>query len=153
MHGLAVSDLELKRPGPSFTIDTARLLRAAYGPDAEIRFIIGSDSLAELPLWREAEDLVRCADFAIASRRDAPLTDRLWAGVAEKLGAAAAAKLRASVAPVERVDVSSTLVRRLLRKGEAIRGYLRSDVERYIRSKGLYGAPPHPIRRGRIVTK
>lgn len=149
--GLEVSALELRRGGVSYTIETARELRGAYGKDAEIRFIIGSDSLAELPLWREAEELVRIADFAIADRREEPLKDKLWEGIRERLGGEAEEKLRQSVVRIERIDVSSTLIRQLLRAGEKIPGYLRQDVEKYIRRKGLYGAPPSPTQGPRIV--
>lgn len=140
MRGLDASGLELQRPAPSYTIETARLLREAYGPAAEIRFLIGSDSLVDLPRWREAAELVRIADFGIADRREAPLREEIWAQVRATLGETAEKKLRAAVVPVERVDVSSTAIRKLLRTGEKIPGYLRKDVETYIRSHGLYGA-------------
>jgi len=151
MNGLAVSAIELRRGGVSYTIETARELRSAYGEEAEIRFIIGSDSLAELPVWRDADELVRIADFAIADRREEPIKDKLWEQVRDKLGGEAEEKLRQSVVRIERVDVSSTLIRQLLRSGEKIPGYLRKDVEHYIRKKGLYGAPPEPTREGRII--
>lgn len=152
LHGLAVSALELKRGGISYTVDTARQLRGAYGQDAEIRVIIGTDSLAELHTWREIRALVELVDFAVVERREEPLKERLWGFIRAKLGAAAEAKLRAGVVPIERVDVSSTLVRRLLREGERIPGYLRFEVEEYIRRKGLYGAPRQPTRKPRIAT-
>ncbi|MBI3831564.1 MAG: nicotinate (nicotinamide) nucleotide adenylyltransferase [Planctomycetes bacterium] len=151
MRGMDVSELELSRPAPSYTIDTARLLRAAYGPETEIRFLIGSDSLIDLPKWKEAAELIRIADFAIADRREAPLKEDVWKSVLESLGAEAEKKLRAAVTPIERVDVSSTLIRKLLRDGEKIPGYLRREVEDYIRKKGLYGAPPKPTKQGRII--
>lgn len=152
LHGLAVSALELTRGGVSYTVDTARQLRAAYGPGAEIRLLIGSDSLAELPSWRDIGELCRLVDFAVADRREEPLKERLWTPIRAALGPEAEAKLRGSVVPVERVDVSSTLIRRLLRDGEAIPGYLRRDVEYYIRRRGLYGAPLKPGHGPRIVT-
>jgi len=151
LNGLAVSALELRRGGVSYTIETARILRDAYGKDAEIRFIIGSDSLVELPIWREAEELVCIADFAIVDRREDPIVEKLWEQVREKLGGEAEEKLRQSVVRIERVDVSSTLIRQILRAGEKVPGYLRRDVEDYIREKGLYGAPPQPTQGGRII--
>ena len=66
MRGLSVSDYELRRGGVSYTVETARRLREAYGPEAQIYFLIGSDSLAELPNWYEIRELVTLADFAIA---------------------------------------------------------------------------------------
>ena len=128
LHGLDVSALELRRQGPNYTVDTARELRAAYGPAAEIRFLIGSDSLADLPTWREVQELLRLADFAVAARRETPLNAELWGKLSAELGREAAAKLQRSVVEIERVDVSSSLVRRLLRTGQHLRGYLRRDV-------------------------
>lgn len=139
MHGLDASDFELARGGVSYTIETAKALRAAYGRAAEIRFIIGSDSLLELPTWKEAPELVRLADFAVADRREAPIGEEIWEKVRAELGEEAEAKLRASVVPIERVDVSATAIRKLLKEGAKIPGYLRRDVEAYIRKKRLYG--------------
>lgn len=150
LHGLDVSDWELRKSGVSYTIATARALRQAYGPDAKIVFIIGSDSLAELPHWYEIKELLALLDFAIAERREAPLKEALWRDLRGALGPAAEEKLRLGVVSVERVDVSSTLVRELLKTGEMIPGYLRRDVEDYIRQRGLYGAPKAPTRGGRI---
>ena len=150
LHGLEVSDFELRKAGVSYTVETARALRAAYGPSAQIFFLIGSDSLAELEHWYEVKELISLLDFAIAERREAPLKESLWDGIRSALGSAAEEKLRRGVVPVQRVDVSSSLVRELLRSGEKIPGYLRRDVEDYIRQRGLYGAPPAHTRGGRL---
>jgi len=140
MKGLEVSDLELQRPGPSFTVETARTLREAYGPEAQIYFLIGSDSLSDLPKWKDVHELLKLADFAIADRREAPLGEEAWNEIRAQLGAGHEKKLRAGVVKLERVDVSATEIRKLLRGGEKIPGYLRRDVEAYIRKQGLYGA-------------
>ena len=150
LHGLDVSDFELRKAGVSYTVETARALRQAYGPEAKIFFLIGSDSLVELAYWYEIRELLSLLDFAIAERREAPLKESLWQEIREALGPAAEEKLRLGVVSVERVDVSSTLIRELLKAGEKIPGYLRRDVEDYIRLKGLYGAPKAPVKGGRI---
>jgi len=142
MRGLAVSDWELKRGGVSYTVETARAMRAAYGPDAQIFFLIGSDSLADLPHWFEIKELLSLADFAIAERREIPIEESLWEKLRTDLGTAPVEKLRAGVVPVERVDISSTAIRRMLAAGEKFSGHLRKDVEEYIRKNGLYGAKP-----------
>lgn len=144
MHGLEVSDFELKRGGVSYTVETARQVRAAYGPDAEIFFLIGSDSLADLPLWFEIKKLLTLINFAIAERRETPIKDSMWKNLTTELGAANVKKLKAGVVNVQRVDISSTEIRRLLAAGEKIPGYLRADVEAFIRKKGLYDAPAKP---------
>ncbi|MGD0090623.1 MAG: nicotinate (nicotinamide) nucleotide adenylyltransferase [Planctomycetota bacterium] len=142
MHGLEVSDFELRKTGVSYTVETARALRQAYGPAAQIHFLIGSDSLAELPHWYQVQELLGLVDFAVVERREAPFQDSMWKTIRKALGSKAEKQLRKGVVSVEHVDVSSTLVRQLLRSGERIAGYLRRDVEDYIRTKGLYGAAP-----------
>ncbi|MCY3021400.1 MAG: nicotinate (nicotinamide) nucleotide adenylyltransferase [Planctomycetota bacterium] len=153
LHGLAVSGFELRKRGVSYTVETARALRKAYGPATRIFFIIGSDSLAELPHWYEIRELISLLDFAVAERREAPLKESLWQELRAALGPAAEEKLRLGVVAVERVDVSSTLIREMLKAGEKIPGYLRRDVEEHIRARGLYGAPPRPTKRGRIALR
>jgi len=140
MRGLEVSDFEITRGGVSYTVETARQVRAAYGPDAEIFFLIGSDSLADLPQWYEIKELLSLINFAIAERREAQILLSLWKRLGSELGERAVKKLKAGVAKVQRVDISSTLIRELLASDQKLPGYLRSDVEAYIRKKGLYGA-------------
>ena len=142
MHNLEVSDFEIVRGGVSYTVETARQIRAAYGPDAEIFFLIGSDSLVDLPQWYEIRELLSLINFAIAERREAPILLSLWKRLGVEFGEDAAKRLRAGVAKVQRVDISSTLIRELLATNQKIPGYLRGDVESYIRKKGLYGALP-----------
>jgi nicotinate-nucleotide adenylyltransferase len=151
MHGLAVSDFEIQRGGVSYTVDTARAVREAYGKDAQIYFLIGSDSLADLPQWYHIDELLKLVDFAIAERRETPIKEAMWLDLRKALGAEAEAKLRQGVVMAQRVDISSTLIRDLLAKGEKIPGYLRRDVEDYIRQKGLYGAPPAPQKSPRVI--
>ena len=139
MHGLSASDFELQRGGVSYTRDTARLLREAY-PGAEIFFLIGSDSLADLPHWYEIRELLALIDFAIAERRETPIQAPLWENIRQTLGPEAEAKLRRGVVPIERVDISSSQIRQLLKTGQKLPAWLRRDVEDYIRRKGLYGA-------------
>jgi len=151
MRGLSVSDFEIRRGGVSYTVETARRLRKAYGPDIEIFFVIGSDSLADLPQWYEIKELLGLIRFAIAERRETMIKESLWLDLRTALGAEAELKLRKGVVEVQRVDVSSTLIRQLLSAGEKIPGYLRRDVEEYIRKNGLYGAPPKPTDAKRII--
>ena len=59
---LVPCDIELKRGGPSYTIDTVRAVRARY-PEAKIFFIVGEDNVEEIPRWREADELARLVTF------------------------------------------------------------------------------------------
>jgi nicotinate-nucleotide adenylyltransferase len=139
MRGLAVSSIEIDRGGVSYTIDTAKLSRDAYGPSAEIYFLIGSDTLADLPHWRQISGVLKLVDFAIAERREVPVQPELWKQLEKDLGAGAVARLRKGVVEVQRVDVSSTQIRKLLKNRSPLNGFLRKDVEEYIRKHKLYG--------------
>ena len=66
-----VSDLELRREGRSYTVDTLRAVSARH-PGSELWFIIGSDAVAEIDSWREPDEVLRLARFAIVSRPGSP---------------------------------------------------------------------------------
>ncbi|GAC1611533.1 MAG: nicotinate-nucleotide adenylyltransferase [Mycobacteriales bacterium] len=64
----SVSRTDIDRSGPTFTIDTLRELRSTYGQDVELFFITGTDALAQILGWRDAEELFRLAHFIGVSR-------------------------------------------------------------------------------------
>lgn len=124
-------DLELRREGPSYTVDTLRALRERE-PGAELCFVTGADNLAEIPGWREPEEILRLARLAVVTRRGdghAP--------------AAAAGMAPADVVAVTRVDVSATEIRRRVAAGETIRYLVPDAVRAYIEREGLYREPSH----------
>lgn len=120
---LEVSDIELRRSGPSFTVDTLRELHRRQS-GAELFLLIGSDQYRELATWHESAEVVRLATLAVIAREgDAPVPGT---GVPHV------------PVPVTRIDISSTQIRRRVREGAAIRYLVPSAVERLIRSHGLY---------------
>jgi len=119
-----VDDLELRRAGPSYTVDTLRDLRAR-DPDVELFFLLGADQFREFHTWREPEAITRLATLVVLSR------DGL--GRVEPGGDLAYRELA-----VTRVDVSATEVRRRVRANEPIRYLVPPDVEAIIRRTGLY---------------
>lgn len=66
--GLAVSDIDVRRAGPTYTIDTLTELRASYPPDTEFVVIIGSDLATQVDQWKAAGQLAQAAAFAVAPR-------------------------------------------------------------------------------------
>ena len=64
----SVSRIDIDRPGPTYTIDTLRDLRATYGGDSELFFITGSDALAQILGWRDADELFALAHFIGVNR-------------------------------------------------------------------------------------
>jgi nicotinate-nucleotide adenylyltransferase len=63
-----ISDIELRRTGKSYSIDTIRILQAEMGPSAELFFVIGLDAFLDLPSWKEAENLLLACRFIVVSR-------------------------------------------------------------------------------------
>lgn len=139
--GLEVVDDEIRRGGVSYTVDTVeRLLAGPFAGD-ELVLLLGQDALADLPNWRRVRDLAGLVDLAYAPRPGGPEPD--WEILARTLGREAANRLASQRLATPLIDVSSTLVRHRLARGEPVADLLPPAVEAYIRANGLYGAAPH----------
>jgi nicotinate-nucleotide adenylyltransferase len=123
---LEVSDVEVRRPGPSYTYDTLRALRAGLPPDAELHFLAGADVLADLERWYRLDDVLPLARFAIATRPGHRLE------VPPRLAG------RVDVVEIEPRALSATEVRARLAAGGDVSGILPPAVSTYIQEKGLY---------------
>jgi len=110
-----VLDIEGRREGTSYTIDTVREILAAR-PGVELRLAIGSDNLTDLPKWRESEELLRLAPPVVVPRIVSP------------------ADVRPGALPM----VSSTFVREALAGRRDTGGLVPANVMDYIRRHGLY---------------
>lgn len=64
----AISDLELHRPGPSYTVDTLEALRRASGPEAALYLLIGSETFLDLLSWRDPQRIARLARLVVVPR-------------------------------------------------------------------------------------
>ncbi len=117
------SDVELRRTGPSYTIDTLRELKERFPADA-LFLLVGVDQVREFATWREPEEVLRCAQLVMLTRggiEEAPQGDIVHATV-----------------PVTRIDISSTLVRQRARAGLPIRYLVPEAVEKMIVTERLY---------------
>jgi nicotinate-nucleotide adenylyltransferase len=121
-----VSDIELKREGLSYTVETLRRLKELY-KDSEIYFLTGSDVLDEITTWKDPEVIYKLAKIVIAVR---PGFDELDPKdhFAKK----------SIIAKITGVDISSTQIREKVKKGESIKYLVPAKVEEYIRKKNLY---------------
>jgi nicotinate-nucleotide adenylyltransferase len=136
--GIEVSDLELRREGRSYTIETMTILREQR-PGDELLFIVGGDSVGELPTWKEAPRLLSEVRFVVVARPGYDLADGL-AVVARELGPEVARGLRERVVDMEPYPVSSTNLRREIREGgDGWRAWVVPAVADYIEQHGLYG--------------
>jgi nicotinate-nucleotide adenylyltransferase len=130
----AVSDLEMRREGPSYTVDTLQELHS-QAPDSELFLIVGGDVAAGLPYWREPERVLSLATVAVAKRRG---TSR--DAVDHALGSIRGGD-RAEFFRMPRIGISSTMVRHRARAGEPIKYIVPDAVASYIEEHGLYGGP------------
>ena len=123
-----VDDLEIRRPGPSFALDTVRQLRQAGFQT--VRWLIGADWVQALPTWHEAEQLVREVEFLIVGRRGYAID---WEKLSEPFRA-----LRKNVVTAPVVEISSSDIRRRIAAGMSIKYLVPERVENYLLERGLY---------------
>jgi len=122
----AIDDLELRRPGPSYTVDTLREYRGRY-PEAALHLLIGVDQHAQFHTWRAPEAIRSLATVVVLSRSG------------ESAGEAAGAGLDMAL-EATRIDVSATEIRRRVAAGEPIRYLVPDGVRSIIEREGLYRA-------------
>jgi nicotinate-nucleotide adenylyltransferase len=136
----SISDLELRRGGVSFTIDTVRALPKELGlsDDVEIYLLIGSDNLLGLPRWQHANELLARVHPIVVHRDGDP--DRLLESVRGEVGDELFARLRAGYLRVPPVRVSSTELRSSPRVAMRSDEEIPAMVRAYIREHRLYGA-------------
>jgi nicotinate-nucleotide adenylyltransferase len=128
---IEVSSVELDRPGPSYTVDTLRLLHE-QAPDDELTLIVGSDMAVGLPTWRDPEGILGLATLAVATRVGAE-REMVRNRLADLRGAE-----RVAFLDMEEVDVSSSLVRERAAQGLEIEGLVAPGVADYIEEHALY---------------
>jgi nicotinate-nucleotide adenylyltransferase len=126
-----VSDIEVVRDGPSYTVDTLEELHSS-APENELFLIVGGDIAAGLPSWYRPEQVLSLATVAVARRRG---TSR--AAVAGALRSLAGGE-RARFFRMPRIGISSTMLRDRVRAGQPIKYYVPDPVERYIHHHRLY---------------
>lgn len=134
-----VSDVEIRREGPSYTVDTLRHFHESLGPRARLSFLLGFDAALELGAWKELPEILALADLVVASRPGTKWnasTRARWKRVPRVEGAAGARRIRLVAIPA--LPISATEIRQRLREGRSIRYLVPEVVERYLRRHRLY---------------
>ncbi|HEX78956.1 MAG TPA: nicotinate-nucleotide adenylyltransferase [Dehalococcoidia bacterium] len=131
--GLELSDMEIKREGPTYTVDTIAELRRQSSGEDELYFIVGWDKLTELPGWRQPECLVSMCRLVAVPRVGCPVPD-----LDALEGAIPGISQRVVMLDKPQIDVSASIIRQRVRRGLPISRLVPEAVERYIREKGLY---------------
>ncbi len=127
-----LSHVEIDRPPPHFAVDTVRLLQEQH-PGAGLIYLMGGDSLRDLPSWRNPAELVRgCRSLGVMRRPG----DQIDLGALEARISGITPKIRFIEAPL--LDIAASQIRRRIREGRPFRYYLPEAVFRYINDHQLY---------------
>ena len=131
--GFTVSDMELRREGRTYTVDTLEAL-LAQEPGRDLYYIIGSDTLTQFPTWKTAWKVAGLCRMLVAPRPGNDHGEIRW--LQRKLSAdfGLSSLLLKEAGP----DISSTRIRQMVRQGESIDALVPAPVARFIREKRLY---------------
>jgi nicotinate-nucleotide adenylyltransferase len=130
-----VSELETKGPGPHYSFQTLEAIRRDR-PEDELFFLIGADSLVDLPTWRRPERIAALATIVVVNR---PGFDPALAVAVPDLGPEARPIRSVTVPPI---GIASKDLRRRVAEGRTIRYQVPRGVEAYIAAHGLYAGGP-----------
>ncbi|MFC1928414.1 nicotinate-nucleotide adenylyltransferase [Chloroflexota bacterium] len=128
-----LTTVEIDRAGPSYTIDTIAQLQAQVGAEDELFFILGWDSLAQFPQWRDASRLIKMCHLVAVPRPGYPLPslnslEASIPGLSQRL----------VILDKPEVDISATEIRNRVTQGLSIHHLVPEPVDEYIRQNRLY---------------
>lgn len=127
-----ISRVDVDRPGPSYTVDTISILQKQWRQETEVYFIMGLDSLVELPTWHHPQRLIQLCRL-LAVKRPGFETD-----MAELEASVPGISSRVEIIDMPEVDISSSDLQQRVRDGLPIKYQVPEEVERYIMEHGLY---------------
>jgi len=152
--GLAASDIELRREGPSYTVDTVAQVKAASPTGTRLFFLLGTDAFLEFDTWKSYNTLLHEVPLVVLARGGAPddlarRKDELTAFIRGRIDdgyrwrPAVAAFVHPRRRPIHlfdgpRLPIAATDIRRRLRRGDACREVLPAAVADYIQRERLY---------------
>ena len=119
-----VSDIEFGMPKPSYTIDTLVVLQEKY-PDKVFHLIIGEDNLSSFPKWKNSDKVLEHFNLIVYPRRGSKPSDLI-------------SHERVTMIEAPEVDISATLIRKLVREGKSIKYLVPETVAGLIQAKGYF---------------
>lgn len=128
-----LSTIEVERAGPSYTVDTLSELRRQLSSEHELFFILGWDSLAQLPHWKDPDLLIQMCKLVVVSRPGYPLPD-----IASMEDTVPGITGRVIILDRPHIDISSSDIRERIARGLNVKHLLPEPVEEYIRENSLY---------------
>ena len=131
-----VNDFELRKPAPSYTLETVKKFQAECGVDTSIYWLVGADGLDDLAYWHKIVELIDACNLATMYRAGCEPPD--FARFEGVWGRRRVEKLQRNIVQTPLVDISSTEIRNRLAKGLDASNMLHPGVLGYIRQHGLY---------------
>lgn len=134
MADLTVSDIESKREGPSYTFETLEELKRTY-PDTVFYFLVGADTLLAMDTWMKPEVIFADCTVAVTGRSGAEGIREQADRLKQQFGADIV------FFDMDRVDISSSEIRRMISEGQDVSGLVPPGVNSFIKERGLYSNP------------
>ena len=131
-----VSDCELQREGPSYSMDTIRHFRSLHGAETELYWLIGADSLPDLPNWYAIQQLATECTIVTAARSgwESDEFSRLEAVLEPNQ----ISRIRQHILTTPKIEMSSTTIRSRVGQGQSIRSLVPTKVAEYIHQHNIY---------------
>ena len=128
-----LSTMEIERAGPSYTVDTIAELKGELGAGDELFFILGWDSLVELPQWWEPARLIEICHLVVVPRPGYPAPD-----LNSLEAAIPGLSQRVMIMDGPEIDISASVIRDRVARGLSVHHLVPEPVNRYIKQYGLY---------------
>lgn len=140
MVDLAVADnacfcpsrVDADRPGPHYTIDMVHIIQGQLPPGSELFFLMGFDSLVDLPKWHEPAQLIAACHLVALTRHDIELN---WGPLEAALPGI---RERVTILDMPELEIASHQIQERVRQGRSIRYLVPEKVDEYIQARGLY---------------
>lgn len=135
-ESFTVSDYELHKPAPSYTLETVKKLQDDFGSETEIYWLVGADGIDDLVYWHKITELIDACNLTAMYRAGCESPD--FTRFEDIWGRKRVEKLQKNIIQTPLVDISSTQIRHAIATGADTTGMLHPAVADYIRDKGLY---------------
>ncbi len=147
--GFYASDIEVKRKGPSFTIDTIEAFKSALGPKLNFSLIMGSDAFFDITTWKNKTRIFQAVPIIVMVRGDLYRKETIASFIDQHISKGYALDkaenqfIHGQMQPVRichvpKIDISSTLIRTRVKENRSITGLVPLNVENLIKQKDLY---------------
>jgi nicotinate-nucleotide adenylyltransferase len=148
-EGFVVSDRELMRKGPSFTIDTIEEFKTSLGDEADLFLLMGSDAFFDISTWRQKDRIFESVSIIVMLRGMSKNHETFVSFIDEHIskgyifneqdnGFSHEKKQTIYLCRVPRIDISSTMIRERVKNGKSIEGLVPAGVLKIIHEKELY---------------